>query len=245
MKRKLVALLISVAAVAAFLGLAAVVAAPRQSVDRSEAMAALAVLNRYFSETPLADVGTSPPASTATPTATPTPAPKPTPIPLLTGCLDRTHGAFNRGFLNVVRQVKRHVDVTYINEPHKYAYGFRIRNSYSLPEFTIRVTPLGEWVLARRTAHGAWVVSETGILANHSVPFNTGEGERNQLTYFEGDGLNRSFWVNGVKVPVDFAALRKIGSGDRYESSRMYRLYYHGTQIHPQRYENLCTVNSW
>ena len=92
------------------------------------------------------------------------------------------------------------------------------------------------------------------------MPWNTGDGERNELVYFPrvweaNKARHPSLYVNGVKAPVAWRLAGMTGSQetDRYNGNRSYAAYGWRSPIESDaplklprvRYENLCTEDAW
>ena len=181
-------------------------------------------------------------ASPATPT--PVPTPTQTPIPpsdFVLTCTGRSSGTLPSYQPNVavVVQVDRHVEVTLVNpDSETWEYGLSLRNGGNARQLII--THEGEWQI-RDGKRLLWTGdSESGV-------FNTGAGERNQITLYVTGKLYR-LYVNGT---LDRAAGLQLGlvlhsphhlyEYSRHDPQREYRLM----SRPPVAYENLCTPNTW
>lgn len=200
------------------------------------------------------------PTPTATPIATLTPEPtiavSPTPeVPsepvLMLDCPTRIDGVM-RGGVRVVTEVSRNFEATFIMNPTSpsppvtpWWFGVTIREG-QLGAFNLRITRDGEWVLLQTEGRlqNEPEIQATGYLADDNIPFNTGEGARNHITFLKTESF-QPFFVNGVRVPVTIFFARggpNISSDDRYLKGRRYSIQ---TSLGFMNFENQCAVNSW
>ena len=199
-------------------------------------------VTRSAPPTPTVAVPTLIPTATNTPYTAPTPTPTPSvaePIRML-NCRKREHDWFYGVSIHgsasqklVVDGILKYIDVTFINpseHPFVWSYGFLIRSN---PRDAVRsyrsieVTKDGEWMvrtyrgsISSNTLRYQFTIHDRGYFDEIGVPFNTGGGERNQLT------LARGFFVNGHEVLGEVPGLQT----------------YIATNLGRVHYENLCTV---
>ena len=245
-------------------------AAPNTDPDRDEAMAALAVLNRYFNGLPGPVPGPAP-TSVPTPSLAPTPTPTPTatPVPSAAGIPDFERNCLhwvdvpsryirNPHGYRIIDNVSVHIDVTAINPSFSshlnWSYGFTIFEALG-GRVNLFVNHQGEWVVSKGhlftgsmlTSNGAIDVEkgpiiDTGVLAEHGIEFTATEGGRNRLSFrTRTEEAGYGFFVNGKEVPVNWSAVGFPTDYERYNSNRHYYLNDH----YGGNYEDLCKVNSW
>ena len=224
------------------------------SVDITDALEALAVLNTYFGRE--TGVGLLP-VETATPapdvgTSTPTLAPAPTGgIPDFSACEHRFSGkAFNANYFyeprgrRVVEGAAQHVDVHFVNYDDngtdiKWTYGFTLVEGRT--QLHIFVTRWGRWIV-RKGHYTQGDVLDSGSLSRHGIELNLGVGVTNRLTFRTRDeNHGYGFYVNGQEVPVNWPALGLPTAYSRHDSDRAY--YVNGYPM--VEYQELCAVDSW
>ena len=236
-------IIISVLAVSVLVAVGAsmLFAAPNADPDRDEALAALAVLNRYFNGLPDPVPVLEP---TPVPSATSTPIPTATPtagIPdfawfLYPRDVPRSYIRNPHGY-QIVHNVSQHIDVTATNPDAPslttWSYGFTIFEGRS-GRVNLFVNGWGEWVVSRGhlftgsmlTSSGVIRVEkgpiiDTGVLAKHGIELNTAEGSKNRLTFrTRTEAAGYGFYVNGEEVPIDWSVVGFPAEYERYNPSR-------------------------
>ena len=149
-------------------------------------------------------------------------------------CRKREHGWFYGVSISgsghsVASGIRKYTDVTFINPPShpgriwSYGFGVYAHNSMNIVE----VTEDGEWMVkTSRGSNRMPTIHERGYLDEIGVPFHTGEGARNQLTF------TWKFYVNGHLV-ID-------PTWPQRESALLLRQLV--STAYQQHYENLCSV---
>ena len=247
MKLKLTAAILTALAV---IGVGSVLAGPApQDVSRSEALAALDVLNRYFASETAGDVPTSTPRPTPTPRPTATPAPVSAGAPSFADCLYRMDVgwswlAYDPGY-RVVETLSKHVKATGVNpaEPNDmtpWIYGFSVFERAG-KQVNLFITSRGEWMV--RLGHKfRGTIVDTGILSRHGISITTAKGDKNRLVFRTlTPDHGYGFFVNGAEVPVNWKATGLPTEYRRYNPSRRYYI----NAVYGGEYEQVCAVNSW
>ena len=205
------------------------------------------------------------PAATATPTQVPTPTasstPTATPLPTvappaydLLDCSFRLHAAVGIGngslifstewwTKKVVSETSSAIDVEFVNpasipgDPWEYGFYLVEPNKGSQSRLRFTVNDQGWW-----TFYYNGRMTKIEALPD-DVPFNTAEGEINQMTFFPKTATYEParMLVNGVEVSGVSGRLSNYGY-DRFDQARRYYLVSNRRNL---PFQNLCHLPAW
>ena len=140
------------------------------------------------------------------------------------------------------RRAPRHFDVTFVNlDIDRWYYGLYLQEKPDITA-TLRISKSGSWYLSKfYKEHNTYGRRQSGQLSDAGIPFNTGAGERNRLTFFtRTPDQDHRLFINGVELPIDFYSDGLLTQDYRQQNPHV---SYGLIGVHNQPFENLCTVS--
>lgn len=131
-------------------------------------------------------------------------------------------------------------------------YGLDLRREIStstgpVPRYRFSAFHDGSWTLFQLERNSSGyihprLILKTGYFDVDGIPFNTGVGEKNRITFYArtSDDSPPRILVNGKVVPLPLDEVFP-GPYERYKRGRYYWL----TGSRDVAYEELCSVNAW